>query len=129
MNPLEEFLTDSMMECLEVGGCRISECFVSLELSGFKNALSRALNKRARPHNDLKRDESAGTHAFRGLSHTFPVKPASCPPDIHLSLEEDFDEAILDTGASRTIIGSDRVPHLLKALRGVEVRRECRVQP
>ena len=38
-------------------------------------------------------------------------------------LEEDFDEAILDTGASRTIIGSDRVPHLLKALRGVEVRR------
>ena len=70
------------MEFLKVGSCEVGECFVSLELSGFKNALSRALNHRARPHNDLKRDEPAGTHAFRGLSHTFPVKQASCPPDI-----------------------------------------------
>ena len=39
------------------------------------------------------------------------------------SQEEFCDEAIIDTGASRTVIGEDRVPGLIESLKGVEVRR------
>ena len=43
--------------------------------------------------------------------------------DLSRACEEAPDEAILDTGASRTVIGSRRVPGLIKALHGVRVKR------
>ncbi|CAK9030033.1 unnamed protein product [Durusdinium trenchii] len=56
---------------------------------------------------------------------TFP--PVASSPEfeaVHFAEEEGSDESILDTGASRTIIGSNRVePLLLKSLKGMALKK------
>ena len=91
---------------------------------GLKDMMKTALmsaRRISRPINDA----STKTRRTKGpLETAFPPQ-VSFPSfgDIHFSEEEGDDEAILDKGASRTIIGSHRVEPLLKSLKGVKVKR------
>ena len=66
---------------------------------------------------------SAGPPRAKSLSQPFSINQASLTSRKTNFAEETSGEAILDTGASRTIIGSHRVPGLIEALKGIEVQR------
>ena len=84
--------------------------------------MTKALNRTARHHDECSPRRSAGTQEAKSLSQSFCIHQTSHIP-ARRGLEESSEEAILDTGASRTIIGSERVPQLEKALKGIEIQR------
>ena len=114
--------SDDLVKPVIDGEAFREECFVSLEELGFREKLTRALNHSARHHDECSVRRPAGTHEATSLSQSFSVHQTS-----HVSAkdghEESSEEAILDTGASRTIIGSERVPQLERALKGIEIQR------
>ena len=84
---------------------------------------SLALTHVARQRNEQMSRRSAGPPRAKSLSQPFSINQASLTSRKTNFAEETSGEAILDTGASRTIIGSHRVPGLIEALKGIEVQR------
>ncbi|CAK8990072.1 CCHC-type domain-containing protein [Durusdinium trenchii] len=106
-----------------VGRDSVDECLVVFDGREFKRKLSSALNNVARQRNEQMSRRSAGPPQAKSLSQPFSINQASLTSCKTNVAEETSGEAILDTGASRTIIGSDRVPGLIEALKGIEVQR------
>ena len=100
------------------------ECFMVSRGERVKDLMKHALQS-ARRMSWPVRDASAMTRQAKGHEQTtFP--PVASSPEfeaVHFAEEEGSDEAILETGASRTIIGSNRVEPLLKSLKGVGIKR------
>ena len=112
-----EALGDSMMHWGPHAVDHVQECFAVF--GEVREMMSRALKQHARLRGDLMKRREAGTHEAKGLSQTFSVKPSvafASTPSVEMNQEEGVGEAILDTGASRTVIGSERVPALERAL-------------
>ena len=119
-----EALGDSMMHWGPHAVDHVQECFAVF--GEVREMMSRALKQHARLRGDLMKRREAGTHEAKGLSQTFSVKPSvafASTPSVEMNQEEGVGEAILDTGASRTVIGSERVPALERALRGIRIER------
>ena len=99
------------------------ECLTVLDGRDFRKKLTLALTNVARQRNEQMSRRSAGPPQAESLSQPFSINQSSLTSRETNVAEETSGEAILDTGASRTIIGSERVPGLLKALQGIEVQR------
>ena len=81
----------------------------------FKGVLQNALSRCCRKHGHAVTSTPAATPT-RDSEPRVPENSSQFSPAVILMTEECAREAVIDTGASRSVIGSERVPGLVKAI-------------
>ena len=81
----------------------------------FKGVLQNALSRCCRKHGHAVTSTPAATPT-RDSEPRVPENSSQFSPAVILMTEECAGEAVIDTGASRSVIGSERVPGLVKAI-------------
>ena len=87
--------------------------------AGFQQKMQDRLHECCRKHGyQRKLDTTAVTSEPKTPDQQVFLKPAEPAVEVFLNMEERAGEAVIDTGASRSVIGEDGVPGLIKSLEG-----------